>query len=261
MFKRINEWREKRRQKKLASKRSLNLTKRQKFWIKIVATAVLVGIMVAGFWVSFGTLVAFAAAFGKAGEAAIIVALIIDTLAVLGLGITLLFPSTSSKLAFLGGVGSSSIMNAWIGFSVAGPVGAVVAVIPQIATVLGERVVFDLLFDEATTPLHQTTNPQQETTSNELEEGLVVLDDYQEPEVVFVEDPMDEFWSVPDTVEELQETLVGYANETPATTKSKEEIIAILQQRGGEIPGRPAIRKEFEVSDWVARKVVEALKN
>ncbi len=257
MFK-FNEWREKRRAKKLAEKRSLNLTPRQTFWIKLVATVVLVGIMVAGFVVSFGTLVAFAAMFGKLGSSAIIIALIIDTLAVLGLGITLMFPSTSSKTAFLGGVGASSTMNAFVGFTVAGPVGAIVAVIPQVATVLGERVVFDLLFASNT---HVVSTPQQETPQVEDLEGLEILEDTPNITIAIVEDVEEAFLKVPELVEEIKSAPVGYTNETPATTKSKDEIIAILQERGGEVPGRPAIRKEFGASDWVSRKVVEALKN
>lgn len=246
------------------TKRSLQLSQRQVLWIKLVATVVLVGIMVSGFYVSFGTLVAFAATFGKLGTSAIIIALIIDTLAVLGLGITLLFPSASSKTAFLGGVGASTTMNAFVGFATAGVVGAIVAVIPQVATVLGERVVFDLLFDETTTPLHQTTSNELEDVTplqEELEDGLEVMDDTPNITIAIVEDVEEAFLKVPELVEEIESTPVGYTNETPATTKSKDEIVKIIQERGGKVPGRPAIRAEFGASDWVARKVVETLKN
>lgn len=252
--------------KTLKPKRSLQLTPRQVLWIKLVATVVLVGIMVSGFYVSFGTLVAFAATFGKLGTSAVIIALIIDTLAVLGLGITLLFPSASSKTAFLGGVGASTTMNAFVGFATAGVVGAIVAVIPQVATVLGERVVFDLLFDDTTTPLEDTSTPHQEDAT-ELEEDLVVLDDVVEPELVIVEDPVEEFWNVPDTVEELVEEAPVHQEPTPQkvavpvgfTQYTKEQVVEILVARG-ETPGRPTIMREFGVSDWTARSVIQQLK-
>ena len=283
MFKNIRNWRNERKEARLRKKlektssrlqspptktsnrkRSLQLTQRQALWIKIIATVVLTGIMIAGFYVSFGTLVTFAVMFGKVGEAAIIIALILDTLAVLGLGITLLFPSTSSKVAFLGGVGASSVMNVYIGFTIAGPVGAIVAVIPQLATVLGERVVFDLLFeehDEASTPQQETSTQLQE----ELEDGLEILEDYQEPEVVILENPMEEFWVVPDTVEELQKKAPAPATASTKppvgfTPYSKEQVVEILVDRG-DTPGRPTIMREFGVSDWTARQIVTEMKN
>lgn len=236
--------------------RAVQLTERQIFWIKLIATLVLIAIVIAGFYVSFGTLVAFAAMFGKVGEAAIIVALIIDTLAVLGLGVTLLFPSASSKLAFFSGVGASSIMNLYIGFTVAGPIGALVAVVPQLSMILGERVVFDLIFAGTAT----TTTEAPVEVHQELEDGLEeleVLEDFVEPTLVVVEDTSEEFWVVPDTVEELQEEIPAPVEPTRA---SRQEIVKVLQQEDGTPPGRPAIMKRFGCSDWVARKVLEELK-
>lgn len=252
---------------KTKAPRRVNLTPRQAFWIKTIAVVFLLAIVAAGFYVSFGTLVAFAMMFGKAGEAAVIVALIIDALAVLGLGITLTFPTPASKTAFLGGVGASASFNLVIGFSVAGPVGALVAVIPQLSMILGEKVVFDLLLP---VELEDTTSVK-ETTTSELEDrgdDLVVLEDYQEPEVVFVEDLQDDFWVIPDTVEDPQEEAEVHQETAPVkvevpmgfTRYSKDQVVSILQDRG-EAPGRPTIMKEFGVSDWTARQIVTELKN
>src|SRR5690554_4467015 len=121
----------------MKNRRSAQLTRKQQIFVKASSVLILCGVMVSGFYVSFGTLVEFTSLFGKGAEAAIIVALIIDTLAVLGLGVTLIYPSLSSRVAFLGGIGTSSAMNFYIGLKVAGPVGAIVAVIPQLATILG----------------------------------------------------------------------------------------------------------------------------
>lgn len=239
----------------MKNRRSAQLTRKQQIFVKASSVLILCGVMVSGFYVSFGTLVEFTSLFGKGAEAAIIVALIIDTLAVLGLGVTLIYPSLSSRVAFLGGIGTSSAMNFYIGLKVAGPVGAIVAVIPQLATILGERVVFDLLLP---------TKPH-EVKEMDKGEPVTVIEREEPKELVqpslFPDVPVSEMETINSGDEEVSER-----TPTPSVlgqmsideTHPLQEIIDEVRKMDPR-PGRKRIANEFGLTDRKAREVLKMI--
>lgn len=266
MFKKFNEWREKRRAKKLAQSFT-NLSPRAQRVVKTVAVIGLAAIVVVAFVVSFTNLHMFMLTFGKLGMYAVLTAALVDAMTILSLLVALTFRSASARVGFVLGLLGTAVANATIGYLAAGPVGLAVGLIPVIAMESAYKTVLDLVFTpDSYLQDHQETSTQlHQTTSNEPEEGLEVLEDYQEPEVVILENPVEEFWSVPNTVEELQEEAPAPATASTKppvgfTPYSKEQVVSILQARG-EVPGRPTIMKEFGVSDWTARQIVTELKN
>lgn len=258
MFKKFNEWREARRAKKLAQSFT-NLSPRAQKVVKAIAVIGLAAIVVVAFVVSFTNLHVFMLTFGKMGMYAVLTAALIDAMTILSLLVALTFRSASARVGFVLGLLGTAVANATIGFLAAGPVGLAVGLIPVVAMESAYKTVLDLVF----TPdsfIQSDQRPVETSTQlqEELEDGLEILEDYQEPEVVILENPVEEFWSVPDTVEELHQEITAPVEPTRAT---RQEIIKVLQQEDGTPPGRPAIMKRFGCSDWVARKVLEELKN
>lgn len=268
MFTKYNEWREKRRNRKL-NRAFTNLSPRAQRVVKTVAVIGLAAIVVVAFVVSFTNLHMFMLTFGKLGMYAVLTAALIDAMTILSLLVALTFRSGSARVGFALGLLGTAVANATIGFLAAGPVGLAVGLIPVIAMESAYKTVLDLVFTPDSfiqgdqRPV-ETSNPLQE----ELEEGLEILEDYQEPEVVILENPVEEFWVVPDTVEGLQEEAEVHQEPTPQKVEvpvgfsrySKDQVVSILQDRG-DTPGRPSIIKEFGVSDWTARQIVTELKS
>lgn len=203
--------------------------------VKAVAITGL-GVLVAGsFYVSYESLHTFAFMFGKDGYRAMVVAVSVDLLTLLGLLVALTYPSMSARSAFITGLLATGVANILIGYWAAGWFGAAVGVFPVIALELSYRTVLSLLF-----PNLKVMDPNREGSPSPSNPNPETSKPLQE-----------EAGELPEASKDLQEITPKFS--------TASEIANDLSNGGWTSMSRAEVVRRYGVSEWTARQALRQI--
>lgn len=164
--------------------------------VKAVSVTGLVLLVAGGFYVSYENLHTFAAEHGKNAYRAIVVALSVDLLTLLGLLVALTYPSLWARAAFVTGLITTAVANGLVGWDASAFFGVAVALWPVVSMELAYKVVLTLILNpagtKATEPLVHTDpdpeppDPRVEPPEPETEPALSPADPRTEPSLSLV---------------------------------------------------------------------------
>jgi hypothetical protein len=201
--------------------------------VRWLALIILSSLTVTGFAVSYTRLHDFVARFGESGWTAYASAGMVDSLALSGLLVALVFQDRWARAAFITSLGFTGFANAYVGWQFAQAFGLVVGLVPILAMEMAYRIALSLVL---------TPKPLQEVS-------------------IPLPTPPGDLQPLPG---ELQET----SKTPPAPSKplqrdsnlTASDVAQALTSAGGELPTRAEIMRTYRVSEWTARQAVQMTK-
>lgn len=139
--------------------------------VRWVALVVLSGLTVTGFAVSYTRLHGFMGRYGEEGWTAYASAGMVDSLALSGLLVALVFRDWWARAAFVLALGFTGFANAFVGFQYASWFGLVVGLVPILSMELAYRIALSLMLPTRGTEVEPDPGQAETTPAHEVAPG------------------------------------------------------------------------------------------